>query len=512
MLFGLRFRTLGNRLVPFLISTVILRFGSFADAASVSDFIDFSYDLDSNGSVNLPGRLYVPAGYDPSKSYKLVTFLHGGGERGTDNLAQINSNINNLLKYAKQEKFFLYAPQTTGGWSGGSLEQVSNMIAKSTIDYSIDRSRLYVTGISLGGRGTWDMTSNYSGVFAGAVPISANRSDAADFGVLANSDIWAFHARDDTDATPNTSTRRMVNSIRAADGNKPPLSFPLNASTSNPYYNNGDPYYSDGSTFYAENRLRYTEYASGGHGVWSRTYNESTMYDWLLARKSAVAPPTKDAPVLLDLGATTALTTDSTGRRWNTAPSKTDHTYGPSVSFALDEGGKRTSVILEVTDTFTGAAATGTSGGTLYDAGVTTDSWYTGASTAAAAQSQKGTIVLHGLEPNAAYRLALFASHIDNDGGRGRVTRYLIGNEWRDLDIVNNLNHQAVFESIIASANGAITLTVSAAPDGNSRYGFLSAIELTAIPEPGIASIGASVLGFYLLRRLRSSIGSEDNL
>src|ERR1044072_1061470 len=86
-------------------------------AANVADFSNFS--LTTGLTTLLPGRLYIPpeATSDPSIARPLILFLHGSGENGTNNLSQINVNIDNLLAEAKQRGAFLYAPQSTSGWS-----------------------------------------------------------------------------------------------------------------------------------------------------------------------------------------------------------------------------------------------------------------------------------------------------------------------------------------------------------------------------------------------------------
>jgi predicted peptidase len=99
---------------------------SRATAASVADFTNFSL-VDTFGNLVLPGRLYVPpqALSNPAQPRPLILFLHGGGEAGTDNLLQINSNIDNLLAAAKQRGAFLYAPQSPGAWSSLLATEVS---------------------------------------------------------------------------------------------------------------------------------------------------------------------------------------------------------------------------------------------------------------------------------------------------------------------------------------------------------------------------------------------------
>ena len=206
--------------------------GATSQAADPNDFTVFTYD---HAGTDLPGRLFVPTGYDPGQSYPIVVFLHGSGERGTDNTSQVNSNIDNLLAAAKDRGFFLYAPQigSSASWDPRYATMTMTMVAKAVDQYSIDINRVYVTGLSLGGAGAWVTASHYSGAVAAAVPISGYSSQALT-GRMVGQPVWAYHAINDP-LNSVTTTRGAINAIRAAEG-KAALQFPLNNSTSNPYY------------------------------------------------------------------------------------------------------------------------------------------------------------------------------------------------------------------------------------------------------------------------------------
>lgn len=249
-----------------------------ATAANVSDFVDFS--LLSGATTLLPGRLYVPpsAVSDPGTMRPLILFMHGSGESGTNNLGQINGNIDNLLAEAKRREAFLYAPQTNGGWASTTiLDRVKSMIDLAVADRPVDTSRLYVTGLSMGGGGTWNMLHRFDDLFAAAVPICAvgpnSGSAPAD---LLDDAVWAFHARNDATVS-NQTTRNVINGILSA-GLQPLPAYPSPFSTSDFAY--ASPALD----------LQYTEYAAGGHGIWGRVYNSSQMYEWMFAH-SAVPEP-----------------------------------------------------------------------------------------------------------------------------------------------------------------------------------------------------------------------------
>ena len=245
------------------------------EAASVEDFQDFS-------TTFLPGRLYVPpeAGDRP-----LILFLHGAGEIGGDNISQIGSNIDNLLNAAKQRGAFLYAPQA-GPWNfmpsdWGVVSRTTTvmaMIDQAISEYRVDPTRLYVTGLSMGGGGTWDMMNRHSDRFAAGVPIAGVKpSKDFDATKLVEEPIWAFHARNDGVVTVARS-RDTINSILAASG-EPTLTYPP---------------ITDPNTFEYVNdnlQMNYTEWATGGHGIWWQVYDTTEMYDWMFSKTTAVPEP-----------------------------------------------------------------------------------------------------------------------------------------------------------------------------------------------------------------------------
>src|SRR3954452_1076994 len=170
-----------------------------AAAANVADFIDFSLRNGRN-QVVLPGRLYVPPEASNTASARpFILFLHGGGEDGTNNTSQVNVNIDNLLAEAKRRGAYLYAPQTADNWgSTNTTANVLTMVQTAQATLNVDTTRLYITGLSNGGGGTWNMLSRYPGVFAAGLPI-ASVGPSTDFTAsrLLDEPIWAFHARND---------------------------------------------------------------------------------------------------------------------------------------------------------------------------------------------------------------------------------------------------------------------------------------------------------------------------
>jgi predicted peptidase len=242
---------------------------STARGADPNEFVVFS-------TTQLPGRLYVPVGYDPARSYPLVTFLHGFGARGTNNTSQVGVDIDGLLAECKRREAFLYAPQSPdGNWTGSATNpgteqtRIQEMLALARQTYSIESERLYLTGYSAGGGGAWDMLARYDGQFAAGVPVAATFGVSAYRPGLVDQPLWAFHARNDEVVHVNT-TRNMINRILLARGLPAPQYLPAS-----------DPTHS----FFDFPPLHYAEPSVGGHGVVHGVYVYPPLYDWMFAQR-----------------------------------------------------------------------------------------------------------------------------------------------------------------------------------------------------------------------------------
>jgi predicted peptidase len=251
--------------------------GRSALAIDVSDFSDFS--LRSGTTTLLPGRLYIPpAASDPATPRPFIVFLHGGGDAGDDNFRQLNQNIEQLAFEAERRGAFLYAPQAPQNWRPRPItDRVMTMLDRALVDYNVDDTRLYLTGYSSGGGGTWNLLSRYPDRFAAAVPV-APVSAELDFVPenLVGQPIMAFHARNDSVASVST-TRAVINSILAA-AKKPLPTYPG--------ANGPDFTYS-----VSDLDLHYVEPASGDHSVLFSVYNRPDLYDWMFAHTTAVPEP-----------------------------------------------------------------------------------------------------------------------------------------------------------------------------------------------------------------------------
>jgi len=214
--------------------------------------------------VTLLYRLLKPGDDGAGKKRPLLLFLHGAGERGSDNQAQLKWGKEMMRTVAKQYGCFVLVPQCPRekkwaevDWSKSahkmpkevsqSMGLTLEVIAKLKRQYPIDPDRLYVMGLSMGGYGTWDIIQRCPEMFAAAVPICGGGDETGAERI--KTPVWAFHGDQDR-AVPVGRSRNMIAAIKAAGG-KP----------------------------------RYTEYPGVGHNCWSTTFKNAEMLKWLFSQK-----------------------------------------------------------------------------------------------------------------------------------------------------------------------------------------------------------------------------------
>ena len=258
---------------------ILLAFCCSATAAELTNFVDFSLTNPSRGAYLLPGRLYIPPEASSGPRRPLILYLSGASGEGTNNIAQVNVNIDNLLAEAKSRGVFLYAPQYLFDRDGKTTsDRTMLMIDRAIANYAVDASRIYVTGISRGGGSVWNFLNRYGERFAAGVPISAvvPYVDYAPSN-LTNDSVWAFHARNDQMVNVSQA-RNRINEILTVLGETLPT-YPSSGSALDFHFDapQGD--------------LHYTEFSTGGHGIWPMVYATPSMYDWLFAHTSEPPRP-----------------------------------------------------------------------------------------------------------------------------------------------------------------------------------------------------------------------------
>jgi predicted peptidase len=218
-------------------------------AVSVDDFEARTFD-DGKGHT-LPYRVFVPRGADPSKRYPLVVFLHGSGGRGTDNRRQVTDQTAPLVfvQPANQARWpsFMVAPQCPpdqqwvdmpwGAPTGkGKRPAQPTWPLAATVALvddlqrafpNIDTHQIHITGMSMGGYGTWDAAARNPTKWKSAVIVCGGYDETA-VGSIINLPTWAFHAVDDS-AVPVARTREVITALRALGGKPRYTEYPASA-------------------------------------------------------------------------------------------------------------------------------------------------------------------------------------------------------------------------------------------------------------------------------------------
>ena len=171
-----------------------------------------------SGSNTIMYRLFVPKDYDAKRKYPLMTAMHGVGEKGSDNNIQVDREdlASTWMEDTLQARVphFVMVPQCPSALSWGdaaAITAVHGIIDSLKREFSLDTNRLYVAGLSMGGRGTFNLLKARPGYFAAAVPC-AGAGDNAAAGDIAQTPIWAFHSTKDQ-GVDIAGSRTMVAAI-----------------------------------------------------------------------------------------------------------------------------------------------------------------------------------------------------------------------------------------------------------------------------------------------------------
>lgn len=212
-------------------------------------FLNRTYTKDS---YTMPYVVYVPRDYTPTKQWPVILFLHGAGERGNDGIRQTQVGIGTAIRsYPDRFPCIVVMPQCPADrwWGGDDLDAAYQCLQQTIKEFSCDPQRVYLTGLSMGGFGSWSLIARYPDAFAAVVPI-CGRGNVADAEKLKNIPMWVFHGEADT-LVPPTFSREMVEALKKA-----------------------------GSTV-----VKYTELPGVGHNSWDPAYSSAEVIKWLLEQK-----------------------------------------------------------------------------------------------------------------------------------------------------------------------------------------------------------------------------------
>jgi len=230
------------------------------------------------GGVGYRYQVFVPVDYTQGKLHPVILFLHGVGEAGEDGLLQTQVGLGPAIRQARERfPFIVVFPQARRNqfWVGEMADLALKTLNRAVEEFNGDPGRLYVTGISLGGHGTWCMAARVPGKFAAIVPIcglvNVKRADLpAERNAFVLKDIpfadspdpymavasqilkvptWIFHGGADPVISPDES-RRMFQTLKASGFD-----------------------------------VKYTEYDGVGHNSWDKAYAEPDLVPWLLSHR-----------------------------------------------------------------------------------------------------------------------------------------------------------------------------------------------------------------------------------
>lgn len=233
---------------------------------SYSQLPHFEKRTFDGSSGSLPYQVLIPDLKKKNDKYPLILFLHGAGERGSDNEVHIKHIENFIVRSQKDHPSFLLAPQCPKNewWArhekDGKMKSSPTSVMQLTIELldqwlqhpNIDLNRIYITGVSMGGFGTWDLLARKPDLFAGAL-IVCGGGDEQTVPLISHVPQWIFHGSLDEVVRPDQS-RSMVRALQKA-GASP----------------------------------GYTEYPGVGHASWVPAYLDEYARKWLFQQTKSVS-------------------------------------------------------------------------------------------------------------------------------------------------------------------------------------------------------------------------------
>ncbi len=225
-------------------------------------------------------QVFVPANWNKNQKWPVILSLHGAGERGDDGLVQTEVGIGTAIRrHVERFPAVVVMPQCRKQvwWTDDAMQQqVLKALEQSVKEFNGDRARLYLTGLSMGGYGTWSLASKHPGKFAAlavvcggirrparAPALEVTKSDdpnvdpyAATGRSIGKTPVWIFHGGADPVVPPDES-RKMNEALKAAGGD-----------------------------------VKYTEYEKVGHNSWDKAYAEPELMKWMLSHSLKAADST----------------------------------------------------------------------------------------------------------------------------------------------------------------------------------------------------------------------------
>lgn len=206
-------------------------------------------------TVTINYLLYLPPDYDDAgdKRWPVMLFLHGAGERG-DDLEKVRAHgPPKLVAEGRDFPFIIVSPQCPQDiwWDLVALDVLLYEVIEKHI---VDEDRIYVTGLSMGGFGTWNLALTSPHRFAAIAPVCGGGNPHR-ISLIKHLPVWVFHGAKDS-VVPVQKSEEMVEALKACGGD-----------------------------------VRFTVYPEADHDSWTATYNNPELYEWLLQHRRVVSQP-----------------------------------------------------------------------------------------------------------------------------------------------------------------------------------------------------------------------------
>lgn len=193
---------------------------------------------------------YIPIGYEDGNDWPLLLFMHGSGEKGTDIAVLESQGIPKELKHGRSLPFIILMPQIpkNSKWSAPIVQDfLEKLIDEWVVTRNVDKSRIYLTGVSMGGYGTWNLATRCPRKFAAIAPFCGG-GDHLKVDTIKHIPVWAFHNRFDPIVPCIETTEDMVHHLQKVGGN-----------------------------------VKFTIKDSSDHDCWSEVYKGQELFDWFLS-------------------------------------------------------------------------------------------------------------------------------------------------------------------------------------------------------------------------------------